>query len=65
MTASFFKELLRRAVLEALRSGGRAEALSQEHLSAALAEMTRDREELTRAMLGGAQPVRKGPLLPE
>ncbi|MEU1385795.1 MULTISPECIES: ATP-binding protein [unclassified Nonomuraea] len=65
MTASFFKELLRRAVLEALRSGGRAEALSREHLSAALEEMMRGREELTRAMRGGAQPVRKGPLLPE
>ncbi|MER6510606.1 hypothetical protein ABT158_27570 [Nonomuraea sp. NPDC001636] len=52
-------------MLEALRSGGGAETLSREHLSAALEEMMRGREELTRAMLGGAQPVRKGPLLPE
>ncbi|MFI7418421.1 AAA family ATPase [Nonomuraea sp. NPDC049684] len=65
MTASFFKELLRRAVLEALRSGGQAETLSREHLSAALEEMMRSQGELTRSMLGGPESDRKGPLLPE
>ncbi|NUP62295.1 MAG: ATP-binding protein [Nonomuraea sp.] len=65
MTASFFKELLRRAVLEALRSGGQVEALTAGHLAAALEAMMGGREELTRLMPGGPASVRKGPLLPE
>ncbi|WP_084964030.1 AAA family ATPase [Thermoactinospora rubra] len=54
MTASFFKELLRRAVLVALREDGRVGALTDGHLSAALEEMMASREALTRSLLGSA-----------
>ena len=50
MTASFFKELLRRAVLESLDDG--SEDVSGEHLTAALEEMLRGQEALTRTLLG-------------
>ncbi|GIH95087.1 AAA family ATPase [Planobispora siamensis] len=56
-TASFFKELLRRAVLVALRDGAGGDgqtvsALTEAHLGAALEEMLGERESLTRALLG-------------
>ncbi|WP_188195108.1 AAA family ATPase [Nonomuraea sp. SYSU D8015] len=70
MTASFFKELLRRAVLGALAADGAVDRLSAEHLSDALEEMLRGQEELTRTLLGAPQPMSRvayGPdgLLPE
>ncbi|RVX39693.1 ATPase family protein associated with various cellular activities (AAA) [Nonomuraea polychroma] len=63
MTASFFKELLRRAVLAGLAADGSAERLSAEHLSQALEEMLRDHEALTRSLLGARDPM--GPALDE
>ncbi|MEV0619815.1 ATP-binding protein [Nonomuraea sp. NPDC050404] len=52
MTASFFKELLRRAVLESLREDPAPDMPSEAHLTAALEEMLRAREALTRSLLG-------------
>ncbi|MBF8186851.1 ATP-binding protein [Nonomuraea sp. K274] len=57
MTASFFKELVRRAVLVALDEGAVGERLSAGHLSAALDEMLRGHEALTRSLLGNSRPV--------
>jgi ATP-dependent 26S proteasome regulatory subunit len=57
MTASFFKELLRRAVLVSLREEPPGETLTAEHMSAALEEMLRGHEELTRSLLGAPRPV--------
>ncbi|ETK37691.1 AAA family ATPase [Microbispora sp. ATCC PTA-5024] len=51
-TASFFKELLRRAVLSALDDGGDAPVLTDGHVGRALEEMLAERESLTRALLG-------------
>ncbi|SDG01741.1 ATPase family associated with various cellular activities (AAA) [Sinosporangium album] len=53
MTASFFKELLRRAVLRALGERETVTALEREHLAEALAEMLDERQALTRSLLGG------------
>ncbi|MGI5292219.1 AAA family ATPase [Nonomuraea polychroma] len=64
MTASFFKELLRRAVLVALAADGSAARLSMEHLNDALEEMLRGQEVLTRSLLG-APPSLTERLLPE
>ncbi|MEV0390490.1 ATP-binding protein [Nonomuraea sp. NPDC050643] len=55
MTASFFKELLRRGVLESLRED--SDTLTAEHLSAALEDMLRSQESLTRTLLGAPSPV--------
>ncbi|MFB4275153.1 MULTISPECIES: AAA family ATPase [unclassified Nonomuraea] len=52
MTASFFKELLRRAVLESLEADPAPEAPAAAHLTAALEEMLRAHESLTRTLLG-------------
>jgi hypothetical protein len=51
-TASFFKELLRRAVLSALRADGGGTVLTDAHLGHALDEMLDERATLTRALLG-------------
>jgi len=52
MTASFFKELVRRTVLVAAEAG---HAASDADLSAALDELLDDRERLTRSLLGSAE----------
>ncbi len=65
VTASFIKELLRRVVLAALKTD--EHALTDEHFSAVLTQMTGDGESLTRALLGGAtaaQPRAKARLEP-
>ncbi|MEW9528320.1 AAA family ATPase [Microbispora sp. NPDC049125] len=56
-TASFFKELLRRAVLAALRDGDEVPALTGDHLGRALDEMLGEREALTRSLLGSGERV--------
>ncbi|MFD8494659.1 AAA family ATPase [Amycolatopsis sp. NPDC059657] len=60
VTASYIKELLRRAVLKAIAAdpGGDAVTVDSETLTAALAEMQGDHNALTRALLGAgeAQP---------
>ncbi|MDF5755870.1 ATP-binding protein [Spongiactinospora sp. TRM90649] len=61
-TASFFKELVRRAVTRAILADD-AGALTDEHLTGALDEMLGERQALTRALLGsgggedGTEPV--------
>ncbi|MEV0585015.1 ATP-binding protein [Nonomuraea sp. NPDC050310] len=55
MTASFFKELLRRTVLAALAENGQVGVLTSAHLDAALTEMLSAREALTRSMLGAGE----------
>lgn len=55
VTASFLKELLRRAVLEALQDGGTAAALTvvtAEHTSRALDDLLDSTQHVTRALLG-------------
>ncbi|GAA3816899.1 AAA family ATPase [Sphaerisporangium flaviroseum] len=59
-TASFFKELLRRAVLGALLSGDTVPTLTDEHLGTALEDMLGEREALTRSLLGSGDPVHEG-----
>ena len=56
VTASFFKELIRRAVLAALRESPDLTRLTDHHLGGALTEMMRDRESLTRTLLGSKSP---------
>jgi hypothetical protein len=50
VTASFIKELVRRAVLQQVETGG---DLDEEVLHAALAELMDERQALTRSILGG------------
>lgn len=52
VTASFVRELVRRAVLDSLDTGGVA-ALDGGALTAALAGLSRESSALTRALLGG------------
>ncbi|WP_219825824.1 AAA family ATPase [Nonomuraea typhae] len=59
-TASFFKELLRRAVLTALLESDGVDVLTGEHLGRALDEMLDERESLTRALLGSGEQVHDG-----
>ncbi|MFI6392705.1 AAA family ATPase [Nonomuraea sp. NPDC050540] len=59
-TASFFKELLRRAVLIALRRAESLTTLTGEHLGRALEEMLDERQTLTRALLGSGERVHEG-----
>ncbi|MFI6503170.1 AAA family ATPase [Nonomuraea typhae] len=59
-TASFFKELLRRAVLTALLESDAVDVLTGEHLGRALEEMLDERESLTRALLGSGEQVHDG-----
>jgi ATP-dependent 26S proteasome regulatory subunit len=56
-TASFFKELLRRAMLAALRDGDTVPTLTDEHLGGALRDMLGEREALTRSLLGSGEQV--------
>ncbi|WP_283135073.1 AAA family ATPase [Rhizohabitans arisaemae] len=56
-TASFFKELLRRAVLGALVEGASPARLTGEQLGRALDEMLGERETLTRSLLGSGEHV--------
>ncbi|MFI0483368.1 ATP-binding protein [Actinomadura sp. 9N215] len=52
VTASFIKEMLRRAVLTALREAETVEALTDAHFEAALAGMTAPGQSLTPGLLG-------------
>ncbi|PZG41199.1 ATPase [Spongiactinospora gelatinilytica] len=67
-TASFFKELLRRAVLRTIMAGDDASVLTDAHLTAALSEMLAERQALTRALLGSGpgegDPARETPHVP-
>jgi hypothetical protein len=54
MTASFFKELLRKAVLTAAQAG--RERVAEEDVSLALAELLEERAALTRVLLGSGEP---------
>ncbi|GII61539.1 ATPase [Sphaerisporangium krabiense] len=56
-TASFFKELLRRAVLDALRAEDATPVVTDEHLGRALEDMLDERESLTRSLLGSGEHV--------
>jgi hypothetical protein len=53
VTASYIKELVRRAVLVALRAGERPPVLRQAHFDEVLAEMNAEHQSLTRSLLGG------------
>jgi len=63
VTASYIKELVRRAVLAALRAGDRPPVLRQPHFDEVLAEMNAEHQSLTRSLLGGdAEPAGARPL---
>jgi hypothetical protein len=53
VTASYVKELVRRAVLVALRAPERPLTLRQAHFDEVLAEMNAEHQSLTRSLLGG------------
>jgi len=53
VTASYIKELVRRAVLAALRAGDRPLVLRTAHFDEVLAEMNAQHQSLTRSLLGG------------
>jgi hypothetical protein len=58
VTASFVKELLRRAVLEALRDGEPLTEVTREHLARALDELLDAAQSVTRTLLGvGVDPA--------
>jgi len=52
VTASFVKEMIRRTVLASLRAGERPPVLRDAHFAEVLAEMTGERQALTRTLLG-------------
>jgi hypothetical protein len=52
VTASYIKELVRRAVLAALNAPQRPVVLRQEHFDEVLAEMSAEHQSLTRSLLG-------------
>ena len=54
VTASYIKELVRRAVLAALRAGERPPVLRQPHFDEVLTAMNAEHQSLTRSLLGGA-----------
>jgi ATP-dependent 26S proteasome regulatory subunit len=57
VTASFIKELLRRAVLESLHAGGDAGSVGAEQMSAALDDLLDSTQAVTRSLLGvGTDP---------
>ena len=67
VTASFLKELLRRAVLEALREQGTLTEVTGEHLSRALDDLLDTTQRVTRTLLGvGGDPdaLATGPAVP-
>jgi ATP-dependent 26S proteasome regulatory subunit len=53
VTASYIKELVRRAVVVALRAGERPAVLRQAHFEEVLAGMNAEHQTLTRSLLGG------------
>jgi len=53
VTASYIKELVRRAVLVALHAEERPPVLRQAHFDEVLAEMSAEHQSLTRSLLGG------------
>ncbi len=58
VTASFLKELLRRAVLEALRDDGELTAVTGRHLARALDDLLDSTQSVTRTLLGvGVDPA--------
>jgi ATP-dependent 26S proteasome regulatory subunit len=58
VTASFLKELLRRAVLEALRDDGELTAVTGRHLARALDDLLHSTQSVTRSLLGvGVDPA--------
>ncbi|MGY1680990.1 AAA family ATPase [Geodermatophilus sp. SYSU D01176] len=58
VTASFLKELLRRAVLEALREAGQLTAVTGQHLTRALDDLLDSTQSVTRTLLGvGVDPA--------
>ncbi|QFZ22442.1 AAA family ATPase [Saccharothrix syringae] len=61
VTASFIKELLRRAVLGAVRAGGGGTPVVGDELVAVAREMVEQRDSLTGVLLGGA-PSAAGPV---
>ncbi len=52
VTASFLKELLRRAILESLYDGGGKQTVTSAHMSRALDDLLDSSQELTRSLLG-------------
>ena len=52
VTASFLKEMIRRTVLVSLRAGDRPPVLRGPYFADVLAEMSGERHELTRSLLG-------------
>ena len=52
MTASFLKELLRRAMLESLHESASAPAVTAAHTSRALDDLLDSGQQLTRSLLG-------------
>ena len=52
VTASYIKELVRRAVLAALRAGERPLVLREAHFEEVLGEMNAEHQTLTRSLLG-------------
>lgn len=59
VTASYIKELLRRAVLAAFRVSSDAQSLTDADLAAAVGELSAERQALTRSLIG--QPRAAGP----
>ncbi|WP_147331999.1 AAA family ATPase [Geodermatophilus marinus] len=58
VTASFLRELLRRAVLEALQEQGRLTAVTGRHLARALDDLLDSTQQVTRTLLGvGVDPA--------
>ena len=55
VTASYVKELLRRAVLAALRTSGEARSLTGADLASAVGELSAECQALTRSLLGHAR----------
>jgi hypothetical protein len=61
VTASFIKELIRRAVLMSLRAGERPPVLRGEYFTAELGEMNGEHHALTRSLLGSDEGNRQPP----
>jgi hypothetical protein len=55
VTASFIKEMIRRAALMSLRAGERPPVLRGEYFTAVLAEMNSEHHALTRSLLGSGE----------